>query len=330
MTAGERTAAVAASGATLLAASLVLSLLVGSQALQPGVVLDALRGSGTATSAGIVDARVDRTVVAVVVGACTAVAGAVLQGLTRNPVAEPGILGLNSGAALLVVIGIRAGVLTSVTDYLWTALVGVVITGVLVHLLTMSVPLHRQPMTTALAGAAVLAASSSVMVALLVTDDGALEVFRYWQVGSVAGRDLDVILPVLPVLVGGLVLTLSAGGTLNTMALGDDVARALGQRVVLARGGALLGALLLTATSCALAGPVAFVGLVVPHVVRLLSGPDHRRILLGSLLGGPVLVLVADTLGRVITPPGEVQVGVMTALLGAPALVLVARRASRR
>ncbi len=330
MTGATRTGAVAVGGLALLAAASVASVLFGAESLATGQVLAAVRDAGDEAAAGIVAARVDRTLIAVVVGACVAIAGTVLQGLTRNPIAEPGILGLNAGAALLVVIGIRAGLLDGVVDYLWTALLGVVLAGLLVHAITSTVPLRHQPMTTALAGAAIMAASSSIMLGLLLTDDTALDLFRYWQVGSVAGKDAGLILPVLPFVLVGLVLTLTSGRTLNAMALGDDVARSLGQRVLLARGGALAGALLLTAAACALAGPIAFVGLAVPHLLRLFSGPDHGRLLLGSLLVGPALVVAADTLGRVIAPPGEVQVGVMTAVVGAPVLIVLARRAVRR
>lgn len=330
MSAATRTGAVAVGGLLLLAAASVASLLIGVESLPADKVLASIRGAGDGAVAGIVSSRVSRTLFAIVVGACVAIAGTVLQGLTRNPIAEPGILGLNAGAALLVVIGIRIGLLDGVVDYLWTALVGVVLAGALVHAISQTVPLRHQPMTTALAGAAIMAASSSIMVGLLVTDDTALDVFRYWQVGSVAGKDAGLILPVLPFVLVGLLLTLTSGRTLNAMSLGDDVARALGQRVVLARGGALLGALLLTAAACALAGPIAFVGLAVPHLLRLFGGPDHGRLLLGSLLLGPTLVIAADTLGRVVARPGEVQVGVMTAVVGAPVLILLARRSVRR
>ena len=330
MSASTRTGAVAVGGLILLAAASVASVLFGAESLPIGEVLANLGRVRDDAVAGIVTSRVDRTLIGVVVGACVAVAGTVLQGLTRNPIAEPGILGLNAGAALLVVIGIRAGLLDSVIDYVWTALVGVILAGALVHAISMTVPLRHQPMTTALGGAAIMAASSSIMVGLLVTDDTALDLFRYWQVGSVAGKDSSLILPILPFVIVGLLLTLTSGRTLNAMSLGDDVARALGQRVVLARGGALLGALLLTAAACALAGPIAFVGLAVPHLLRLVGGPEHSRLLLGSVLLGPALVVTADTLGRVIAPPGEIQVGVMTAVIGAPVLILLARRAVRR
>ncbi|WP_338748850.1 FecCD family ABC transporter permease [Janibacter alittae] len=330
MTGATRTGAVAVGGAVLLATVSLASLLYGAEPVPAGEVLAGIRDLDDSAAAGIVTARVDRTLIALVVGACVAIAGTVLQGLTRNPIAEPGILGLNSGAALLVVIGIRFGLLDGVVDYLWTALVGVIIAGLVVHTIAATVPLRHQPMTTALAGAAIMAASSSIMVGLLLADDTALDLFRYWQVGSVAGKDAGLILPILPFVLVGLLLTLTSGRTLNAMALGDDVARSLGQRVVLARGGALAGALLLTAAACALAGPIAFVGLAVPHLLRLLGGPDHGRLLIGSLLVGPALVIAADTLGRVIAPPGEVQVGVMTAVVGAPVLILLARRAVRR
>ncbi|WP_068252743.1 FecCD family ABC transporter permease [Janibacter corallicola] len=329
MTGAARTTAIAAGGLLLLVAAVVVSVLVGAESVPFAQAVSAVRG-GSNDAAGIIGARVDRTLIAVVVGACVALAGTVLQGLTRNPIAEPGILGLNSGAALLVVIGIRIGLLDGVLDYLWTALVGVIIAGALVHAVSLTVPLRHQPMTTALAGAAIMAACSSIMVGLLVTDDAALDLFRYWQVGSVAGKDAGILWPVLPFVLIGLLLTLTSARTLNAMALGDDIARALGQRVVLARGAALLGALLLTAAACAVAGPIAFVGLAVPHVVRLFGGPDHGRLLLGALLLGPALVVAADTLGRVVAPPGEIQVGVMTAVVGAPVLILLARRAVRR
>lgn len=329
MTGAARTTAIAAGGLLLLVAAVVVSVLVGAESVPFAQAVSAVRG-GSSEAAGIIGSRIDRTLIAVVVGACVALAGTVLQGLTRNPIAEPGILGLNSGAALLVVIGIRIGLLDGVLDYLWTALVGVIIAGALVHAVSLTVPLRHQPMTTALAGAAIMAACSSIMVGLLVTDDAALDLFRYWQVGSVAGKDAGILWPVLPFVLIGLLLTLTSARTLNAMALGDDIARALGQRVVLARGAALLGALLLTAAACAVAGPIAFVGLAVPHVVRLFGGPDHGRLLLGALLLGPALVVAADTLGRVVAPPGEIQVGVMTAVVGAPVLILLARRAVRR
>ena len=297
------------------------------QSLAPAAVLDALRGVPVdGETAAVVSARLDRTLIALVVGASVALSGVVLQGLTRNPIAEPGILGLNSGAALAVVLGIRFLGLTTVTGYVLAALVGTVLVAVLVQSLTMMAPRSSATVSLALAGAAVMALSQSLIGAVLVTDRGALDSFRFWQVGSVAGRDAGQVLDVLPFLVVGAVLALTAGPTLNAVALGDDVARGLGQNVVLHRGLAAAGAVLLAAGATALAGPIAFVGLVVPQVVRAVVGVDHHRVLVVSLLGGAAFVVLADVVGRLVASPSEVQAGIVCAVIGAPVLVAVVRR----
>ncbi len=319
---------VALAGAVVLvAAAAAVSVLVGVQSLAPAAVLDALRGVPVdAETAAVVSARVDRTLIALVVGASVALSGVVLQGLTRNPIAEPGILGLNSGAALAVVLGIRFLGLTTVTGYVLAALVGTVLVAVLVQSLTMMAPRSSATVSLALAGAAVMALSQSLIGAVLVTDRGALDSFRFWQVGSVAGRDAGQVLDVLPFLAVGTVLALTAGSTLNAVALGDDVARGLGQNVVLHRGLAAAGAVLLAAGATALAGPIAFVGLVVPQVVRAVVGADHHRVLVVSLLGGAAFVVLADVVGRLVASPSEVQAGIVCAVIGAPVLVAVVRR----
>ena len=318
---------VVAVGLALIALTSLTSVLVGVQSLPAGDVLDALRGMPVSQeSAAIVASRVDRTVIGLVVGAAIALSGVVLQGLTRNPIAEPGILGLNAGAALAVVIGIRFLGLSSVTGYVVAALVGTIAVAVLVQSLTLMAPRASAPVSMALAGAAVMALAQSLIGAVVVTDRGALDSFRFWQVGSVAGRDATQVIDIAPFLVVGLVLTLTAGPTLNAVALGDDLARGLGQNVLLHRGLAAAGAVLLAACATALAGPIAFVGLVVPHLVRAVVGVDHRRVLLVSLLLGPVFVVLADVVGRLIAQPGEVQAGIVCAVLGAPVLVAVVRR----
>ncbi|WP_392543896.1 FecCD family ABC transporter permease [Oryzobacter telluris] len=315
--------------ASLVAVALTVgaSLLLGVQDLAPGAVLDAVLGRATdAETAAVVASRIDRTVIGLVVGAAVALSGVVLQGLTRNPIAEPGILGLNSGAALAVVLGIRFLGISTVTGYVVAAIVGTVAVAVLVQSLTMMAPRASAPVSMALAGAAVMALAQSMIGAVLVTDRGALDSFRFWQVGSVAGRDAGQVLDVLPVLALGALLALTAGPTLNAVALGDDLARGLGQNVVLHRGLAAAGAVLLAATATALAGPIAFVGLVVPHVARALVGVDHRRLLVVSALLGPAFVVAADVVGRLVSSPSEVQAGIVCAVLGAPVLVAVVRR----
>ncbi|MFL6168728.1 MAG: FecCD family ABC transporter permease [Ornithinibacter sp.] len=314
-------------GLVLVGAAAVLSVFVGVQPLSPAAVLDALRGMpvGGETSA-VVSARVDRTLIALVVGGAVALSGVVLQGLTRNPIAEPGILGFNSGAALAVVVGIRFLGLTTVTGYVVAALVGTVAVAALVQSLTLVAPRRSAAISMALAGAAVMALSQSLIGAVLVTDRGALDSFRFWQVGSVAGRDAGQVLDVLPFLAVGAVLALASGPTLDAVALGDDVARGLGQNVLLQRGLAAAGAVLLAAAATALAGPIAFVGLVVPHAVRAVVGVGHRRVLVVSLLAGGAFVVLADVVGRLVAAPSEVQAGIICAVLGAPVLVAVARR----
>ncbi|MFQ6170825.1 FecCD family ABC transporter permease [Oryzobacter sp. R7] len=303
------------------------SLLLGVQDLAPGAVVDALLGRPVAAeTAAVVASRVDRTAIGLVVGAAVALSGVVLQGLTRNPVAEPGILGLNSGAALAVVLGIRVLGISSVTGYVVAALVGTVVVAVLVQSLTMMAPRSSAPVSMALAGAAVMALAQGAIGAVLVTDRGALDSFRFWQVGSVAGRDAGQVLDVAPFLVVGALLALTAGPTLDAVALGDDLARGLGQHVVLHRGLAAAGAVLLAASATALAGPIAFVGLVVPHLVRAVVGVDHRRVLVVSAVLGPAFVVLADVVGRMVSRPSEVQAGIVCAVLGAPVLVAVVRR----
>lgn len=320
-------AAVVAAGLALLALAVLLSLLLGVKALEPGAVLSDLSGGAVdADTAGIVSSRLDRTVIAVVVGACVALSGALLQGLSRNPVADPGVLGLNSGAALAVVIGIRFAGLDSVGGYAVTALAGTVVVAVLVQGVALTAPRRSAPLAMVLSGAAVMALATSLIAGLVVTNRGALDAFRFWQVGSVAGRDGSQVLQVLPFLVIGLVLALTAGPTLNAVALGDDVARGLGQQAPLSRGLAAGGAVLLAATATALAGPIGFVGLVVPHAARALVGADHRRVLLVSLVLGPSLVVLADVAGRLLARPSEVQAGIVCAVIGAPVLIAVVRR----
>jgi len=320
-------AVVVGGGVVLLAGSVVLSLLLGVKPLDPTAVLGALTGGAVdAETAGIVSSRLDRTVIAVVVGACVALSGALLQGLTRNPVADPGILGLNSGAALAVVIGIRFFGLDSVGAYAVAAIAGTVVVAVLVQGVALTAPRRNAPLAMVLSGAAVMALATSLIAGLVVTNRGALDSFRFWQVGSVAGRDGGQVLEILPFLVLGLVLALTAGPTLDAVALGDDVARGLGQQVLRSRGLAATGAVLLAATATALAGPIGFVGLVVPHAARALVGADHRRVLVVSLVLGPSLVVLADVAGRLLARPAEVQAGIVCAVIGAPVLIAIVRR----
>jgi iron complex transport system permease protein len=312
----------------LVAACAVASLAVGALDVPPVEVIRAFTAfDGSDAHVVVRELRLPRTELGLLVGAALGAAGAVMQGVTRNPLAEPGILGINAGAAFAVVVAINALGVASVAGYAAFALVGAGVASVLVYLLGGAGRRAATPVTLALAGAVLSALLVSLTSAVLVLDAPTLDRFRYWIVGSLAGRDGDVVLGVLPLIAVGLVICLVAGRSMNALALGDDAARALGQRVGLVRAGAAAGFVLCAGGAVAGAGPVAFVGLTVPHVARALAGPDYRWTIPYSALLGAALLPAADVAGRVIARPAEVEVGIVTAVLGAPFFIwLVTRR----
>ncbi|TQJ34357.1 FecCD family ABC transporter permease [Arthrobacter sp. SLBN-122] len=319
--------------AWLVAAVVVLvlvagaSLAVGARDVALGDVWQALAAfDPTNGDHAVVQARIPRTLLGLLAGGALGLAGAAMQGVARNPLADPGIIGVNAGAALAVVIGIYVFGVASFSGYVWFAFLGAAAAAVVVYLIASLGRDGATPVKLALAGAALSAGLSSLMNVILVSSQDTLDRFRFWQVGGIAGRDWTVLLPGLPFLAAGALLVLLAGRTLNGLALGDDVARGLGQRVGASRAVVALGIVLLCGTATALAGPIGFVGLVVPHAVRFLTGPDYRWILPFSLVLAPVLLMGADILGRVVLLPGEVPAGIMTALVGAPVFVWLIRR----
>lgn len=313
--------------ALILGAACLASLTIGARSVSVPTMLDAVTSFDPSNGDhAVVLSRVPRTVVGLLVGAALATAGAALQGIARNPLADPGILGINAGASLAVVVGIYLFGLSSASSYLWFAFAGAGGAAVAVYAVASLGRDGATPVKLALAGAALAAGLASLTNAVLVASQETLDAFRFWQVGTLAGRGWEVIGAVAPFLAAGLVLTLATGRVLNSLALGDDVARGLGQNVPLARAATAVGVVLLCGAAVAAAGPIAFVGLVIPHLVRLVVGSDYRWILPFSALLGPVLLLGADIVGRVILPPGEVQVGIMTAVLGAPVFIWLVRR----
>lgn len=320
-------------GAVLLAlliAAAVLSLTVGARATSLGTVWDALAApeAGNGDHA-VVGSRIPRTIAGLLVGAALGLAGAAMQGIARNPLADPGILGVNAGAALAVVLGIYLLGVASISGYIWFAFAGAAAASVLVYLVASLGREGATPLKLALAGAALAAGLASVMNAVLMMSDQALDSFRFWQVGTLGVRTIAETGQVFPFLLVGATVTLFSARLLNGLALGDDAARGLGIRVGWARAAAAVGVVLLCGGATALAGPIGFVGLVVPHAVRTLVGGDYRKILPLAALAGPVLLLLADVAGRVVLPPSEVQVGVMTALIGAPVFIWLIRRGKR-
>ncbi|WP_458115610.1 FecCD family ABC transporter permease [Arthrobacter sp. D2-10] len=311
----------------VLAIVCVASLAIGARPISAETLVQVLTAYDPANGDhAVVLSRVPRTIVGLLAGAALGLAGAAMQGVARNPLADPGILGVNSGAALAVVIGIFVFGVTSFTGYVWFAFLGAAGAAVLVYAVASLGRDGATPVKLALAGAALSAGMVSLLNAVLVSSQQTFDSFRFWQVGSVAGRGWDVILPVLPFLAFGFILTLLTGKVLNSLSLGDDIARGLGQNVTLARALTALGVVVLCGAATAAAGPIGFVGLVIPHVVRAFAGPDYRWILPFSMVLAPVLLLCADILGRVILPPSEVQVGILTAVIGAPVFVWLVRR----
>jgi iron complex transport system permease protein len=310
----------------LLALSVVASLAIGSRQVPFGEVMAAFTAyDGSDAHAIVRDLRVPRTELGLLVGAALGAAGALMQGATRNALAEPGIMGINAGAALAVVVAIKWLGVGSVAAWAGFALVGAGATAVAVLALG-ATGRNAGAVSLALAGSVLAALLISLTSAVLVFDAQTLDEFRRWIVGSIAGREPGVTLSVLPAIAAGLVIALGAGRSLNALALGDDVARSLGQRVARARIMATVGFVLLAGGAVAAAGPIAFVGLAVPHIARLFTGPDYRWVIPYSVVLGAVLLLACDVIGRIVARPADIGVGIMAGLLGAPFFIWLVRR----
>ncbi|MFC9141699.1 FecCD family ABC transporter permease [Streptomyces bacillaris] len=308
-----------------LAVALGASVMFGSRSTSFGEVLDVLGGSADANVTAIVESRYPRTVLGVLAGLCLAVAGTLMQGVSRNPLAEPGLLGINAGASASIVAATAWLGASGATDIMWWALPGALAAGVLVHVIG-SAGTGTSVVRLVLAGAVLTAVLMAFIQAVTLSKPQVFDSYRYWVVGALGGRDFDVFWSVLPFAAVGLLLALALGPGLNALALGDATAVALGSNPARTRGGGLLAATLLSAAATAAVGPIAFLGLAVPHVVRALVGVDFRVQLLFSALLGPTLLLLADVIGRTVMRPTELMVGVVTAFIGAPALLIAVRR----
>nr|WP_240760233.1 iron chelate uptake ABC transporter family permease subunit [Phytoactinopolyspora endophytica] len=311
----------------LLVLSVMVSLAVGSKALSLGEVWTALTHPDDSYARTVMESRIPRTILGVVAGASLAVAGALIQGITRNPLGDPGLLGVNAGAAAAVVTG--TAFLGLGTAGVWAAIPGAFVAVAVVYVLG-SGRRGVTPLRLVLAGAVINAVLTAYIQAVSLTHPSAFDNYRFWVVGSLAGRGHDVIIAVLPVVVAGMVLALLLIPGLNVLALGDETARALGASTAVIRVGGAAAATLLCAAATAACGPIAFIGLAVPHMVRAVTGSDHRWLLPYCAVLGPVLLLTADIVGRVLVRPGELMVGVVTAFLGAPILMLSVRRLKGR
>nr|WP_181158454.1 iron ABC transporter permease [Leucobacter massiliensis] len=314
--------------AGLLALVLLLcavSVAVGVRTVGASEILSALQGSADTVGEAAVTKRLPRTVLAGLVGAALALSGLTMQAVTRNPLAEPGIMGVSSGAALAVVASITFFGVSGPFALMGVAIAGAAAAALFVYLVG-SLGGSPTPFKLALAGAASGAAFVSLTTAIMLPRVDLLRTFQFWRVGSVGGASWESIGVALPFLLGGAVICACTARGMNSLALGDEMATGLGEHVMRTRAVAACGAVLLCGAATAAAGPIGFVGLLVPHLCRTLFGPDHRWLLPLTALSGAALLLGADVIGRVIAGPEEVEVGVITAFLGAPFLIWIVRR----
>lgn len=315
-----------AAGALLVVVA-ALSISVGAKDLPLADVWGYVFRPDGSDDAGIVqDQRIPRTILGIAVGAALGAAGALMQALTRNPLADPGLLGVNAGAATAIVISLAAFGASEPSVQVWFAFLGAGAASVLVYGIGAAGGRSASPVRLAIAGMAVTFALLSVVSAITITNPRVFDQFRFWQVGSLAGRGTSVIEQLGPFIVVGLALSLLLARPLNALALGDDVGRGLGVSIGRTRLLGALGVTLLCGAATAAAGPIAFVGLTVPHVARALVGPDQRWVVPVSMLFAAILLVGADVIGRVAAPTGELEVGIVTAIIGAPVFIAIVRR----
>ena len=305
----------------------LISLRFGSLEITWGTAWNAIFDYDATNQSQIVvrELRLPRTILGLAAGSCLAVAGALTQGITRNPLGAPGILGVNAGAAFAIVTAIYVADIVSPAGYVWFAFFGAAGASILVYFIAQFGAGGATPVKLALAGVVITALLGGWTTSLLILDLETLDEARFWLAGSIASRGTDEITVLFPIIIIGLLLGISLGKQINILSLGEDIAMSLGQRIAIIRIAAGIVIILLCGSAVAIAGPVAFVGLAIPHMVRSLVGPDYRWILIYSLFLGPCLLLGADVIGRLIVRPTELQVGIVTAAAGAPFLIYLVR-----
>ncbi|WP_457585168.1 FecCD family ABC transporter permease [Ensifer canadensis] len=315
-------------GGALLVVAMVASLLVGVRPVAPDVALQAFFDFDATTVEHVIirDYRLPRMLLGLLAGSAFGVSGALIQAATRNPLADPGLLGVNAGAAFFVVVAVGVLGLRTIDAYLGFAMLGAVAATAVVYAVGASGRDGATPMRLVLAGVALSAVLSGIGSSITLLDPQAFEQMRHWSIGSFAGRDMHVVAVVAPVIGAGHLLALALARPLNAVALGDELARALGAGLGRTRIGVAIAVTLLAGGATAAAGPIGFVGLMVPHAVRWFSGPDQRWIVLLTVVFSASLVLAADVAGRLVIAPDELEAGILTALIGAPVLILLARR----
>lgn len=323
---GRQKLALLAGLCAVLLAVAILSICIGTRSVSWDEIVSALAGQVNSIGEASVAVRIPRTLLALLAGAALGVAGAIMQGMTRNPLADPGLLGVNTGAALAVVIGVAWFNMASAQAYIWAAILGAAATAAFVFTIGSLGRGGPTPLKLSLAGAATSIAFASLVIAIVLPRNDIAGGIRSWQVGGVGGATFERMYPVLPFLALGFLISLVTARKLNSLALGDDLATGLGERVAMARALSALAAILLCGATTAVCGPIGFIGLVVPHACRLIVGIDHRWLLPFSAVSGAILLTAADIAGRIVARPGEIDVGIVTAFIGAPVFIWIVRR----
>ena len=312
---------------TLLSIMAIFSISLGAKSIAFTKVIDVLLGNDPdSLEATIILQRIPRTVFGILAGGALGISGALMQSITRNPIADPSILGVNTGASLFVVAGIAFFNITVAYQYIWLAIIGAGVTAVFVYSVASMGKDGATPLKLALSGSAVSIVLGSLVSTIMLPNNRVMEAFRFWQVGSIGSATWENIMLISPFLIVGFIISMFISGYLNNLALGDEAATALGTNVVMTRTIGALSSVLLCGATTALAGPIGFVGLIIPHIIRLIFGSEMSKMLPLSFLGSALLMLISDVIGRIISLPGETEVGIVTAVLGAPVFILAIRK----
>ena len=311
----------------LLSIMAVFSISLGAKNIAFSKVVDVLLGNDPdSLEAAIILQRIPRTVFGILAGGALGISGALMQSITRNPIADPSILGVNTGASLFVVAGIAFFNITVAYQYIWLGITGAGVTAVFVYSVASMGKDGATPLKLALSSSAVSIVLGSLVSTIMLPNNRVMEAFRFWQVGSIGSATWENIMLISPFLIVGFIISMFISGYLNNLALGDEAATALGTNVVMTRTIGALSSVLLCGATTALAGPIGFVGLIIPHIIRLIFGSEMSKMLPLSFLGSAILMLVSDIIGRIISLPGETEVGIVTAVLGAPVFILAIRK----
>lgn len=311
----------------LLSVMAIFSISLGAKSIAFSKVIEVLLGNDPdSLEQAIILQRIPRTIFGILAGGALGISGALMQSITRNPIADPSILGVNTGASLFVVAGIAFFNITVAYQYIWLAIIGAGVTAVFVYSVASMGKDGATPLKLALSGSAVSIVLGSLVSTIMLPNNRVMEAFRFWQVGSIGSATWENIMLISPFLVVGFIISMFISGYLNNLALGDEAATALGTNVVMTRTIGALSSVLLCGATTALAGPIGFVGLIIPHIIRLIFGSEMGKMLPLSFLGSAILMLVSDVIGRIVSLPGETEVGIVTAVLGAPVFILAIRK----